>query len=162
MPVSASEAALQLGSPLILSACVWFSPSPSLGFRCCASLLPANSSALPCAITGGGGGGGGVLWGIPRSHHFSSLPSTRAPCLYTHKSACHFYCLLLCSQGDVFSLLVPSPFFPPFPSLLSATVLSICVRPCKESNPPPPSTSTPLPTLSLDRGGRLGCLVMAT
>lgn len=122
-----SSRAHSLAFPLILSACVWISPSPSLGSRCCASLPAAKSSALFRCLAlsqeeeGGDGGSGGssgsrgaggfYLWGIPCSHHFSTRRSTRAPCLYTHKSACHFYCLLLCSQGDVFSLWVPSPFF---------------------------------------------------
>lgn len=105
------------------------------------------------------GGGAGLLWGIPRSHHFSTLPSTAAPCLYTHKSACHFYCWLLCSQGDVFSLLVPSLFlfcFSFFPSQLSGSSCPPHLE--RPSEVCPPTTHS----FSLDLGGRLGCLVMAT
>lgn len=47
-----------------------------------------DSVLLSCAIMGDS-------LGIPRSHHSSTPCSTRVPCLYTHKSACHFYCLLL-------------------------------------------------------------------
>lgn len=105
-------------------------------------------------------GVGEVLWGIPCSHHFSTRRSTRAPCLYTHKSACHFYCLLLCSQGDVFSLLVPSPsFFFLFSFLPSASSPPLHLRETSRGFPPRPPLRS---LLSLDRGGRLGCLVMAT
>lgn len=143
--------------PLILSACVWISPSPSPGSRCCASLPAAKSSALFRCLApsqeeeGGDGGSGGSMGGFSggsRVHiTFHTRRSTRAPCLYTHKSACHFYCLLLCSQGDVFSLLVPSPsFFFFFSFLPSASSPPLHLRETSRGFAPPPST--PLLALS--------------
>lgn len=112
-----------------------------------------HSVPLSRAITGG------ILWGIPCSHHFSTPRSTRAPCLYTHKSACHFYCLLLFSQVTRSPLWCHLLFYPlprgsavcgllSFPSASDFNLVRIS-----------PSF---LAVVAVDWGGRLGCLVMAT
>ncbi len=85
----AVSTALLLPNPICLNLSLHL--SPSLRFRCCVSLSADSSSALlRCLVLSWGDS-----QGIPCSHHSSTPHSTRVPCLYTHKSACHFYCLLL-------------------------------------------------------------------
>lgn len=107
--------------PLILSACVWISPSPSPGSRCCASLPAAKSSALFHCLApsqeeeGGDGGSGGSRGGSLGDPMFTSLfySAFYKSALFVHTQKCLSFLLfaVVFTRRRVFSVGAISFFF---------------------------------------------------